>query len=109
MSDSPTPETDAERIDPLDKDGNLLDVWDYKLSVSGEFVPAEFAKRLERQRDEAWRMTGHQWLTEVASRLVSAGCKSDGILDSIDQIIRKRNEARREIEALKARMKEEAK
>lgn len=106
MSD--TPETDSERIDPLDKGGNPLDVWDYKLSVSGEFVPAEFAKRLERQRDEAWKMTGHQWITEVASRLVAAGCKSDGILDSIDQIIRKRNEARMELFALKEKLKEEA-
>ena len=51
MSD--TPETDAEAVDGIDCYGDPLKSWDYKTSKDGEVVPAEFAKRLERQRDEA--------------------------------------------------------
>lgn len=65
------------------------------------WVCAGHANRLERERDEArrelaeaMRLTEHQWLLKVACRLVSAGCKSEGILDSLDEVIRERDEAR---------------
>jgi hypothetical protein len=51
MSD--TPETDAEAMDGIDGYGDPLKTWDYKASKDGEVVPAEFARRLERERDEA--------------------------------------------------------
>jgi len=62
-----------------------------------------FARKLERERDEArmerdevMRLTERQWLLNVACRLVSAGCKSESILDSLDEVIRERDDARRE-------------
>lgn len=90
MSKRPTPETDAciiERRHIYKRDGSnqLL-----------ELIDAEFARKMERERDEARSMTEHQWLLRVGSRLCVAGCKSDGILDSIDEIIRERDEAREE-------------
>lgn len=63
----------------------------------------------ERERDEARSLTEHQWLLKVGSRLVAAGCKSDGILDSIDEIIRERDEARKEIETLRSHYADKSK
>ena len=51
MSD--TPETDAEAMDGMNDYGDPLKPWDYKASKDGEVVPIEFARRLERERDEA--------------------------------------------------------
>lgn len=53
MSDTPTPETDAEAMDGIDGYGDTLKSWDYKKAKHGEVVPAEFARRLERERDKA--------------------------------------------------------
>lgn len=53
MSDSPTPETDAEAVDGIDCYGDPLKTWEYKASKDGEVVPIEFARRLERERDKA--------------------------------------------------------
>lgn len=58
----------------------------------GELLTA--LEKLHRERDEARSMTERQWLLRVGSRLCMAGCKSDGILDSIDEIIRERDETR---------------
>lgn len=55
MSDVPTPETDAEAMDGIDCYGEPLKSWDYKSHKDGEVVPSEFARRLERERDEARR------------------------------------------------------
>lgn len=52
---SETPETDAESMDGIDPYGDPLKSWDYKASKDGEVVPAEFARKLERERDEARR------------------------------------------------------
>ena len=82
MNELPTPETDQFKV---------------KLkTICGEkyWVPVEHSERLERERDEARSMTERQWLLRVGSRLCMAGCKSDGILDSIDEIIRERDETR---------------
>ena len=90
MNDRPTPETDANECWPA---SNL------KLGKSS-VVPSNVTRKLERERDEARSMTEHQWLLKVGSRLCVAGCKSDGILDSIDEIIRERDEAREECKIL---------
>lgn len=36
-------------------------------------------------------MTEGQWLLKVAARLVTAGCKSDGIVDAMDELIQQRD------------------
>ena len=46
---------------------------------------------LERELAEARSMTEGQWLLKVAARLVSAGCKSDGIVDALDELIKQRD------------------
>jgi hypothetical protein len=66
----------------------------------------EASKRIEQleyerdearmKRDDVMRLTEHEWLLKVACRLVSAGCKSEGILESLDEVIRERDQARRE-------------
>lgn len=90
---SKTPETDAAKINKRDT---------YLLSETIEWiVTAEFAEKLECQRNEVMRLTEHEWLLKVACRLVSAGCKSDGILESLDEVIRERDEARIELERVR--------
>lgn len=88
MSDLQTPETDTLI---LSKDG--FGVTDYEWR--------EHSRRLERERDEARSLTEHQWLLKVGSRLAVAGCKSDGIIDSLDEIIRERDKAREEADKWK--------
>ena len=90
---SETPETDAAEF--------------YYDGRTG-FVETDFCRKLERERDEArrkrdevLRFTEYQWLLKVANRLMSAGCKSDGILDSLDEVIRARDEARIELERVR--------
>jgi predicted RNase H-like nuclease (RuvC/YqgF family) len=55
-------------------------------------------EQLERELAEARSMTEGQWLLKVAARLVTAGCKSDGIVDAMDELIQQRD---RLAEALK--------
>lgn len=52
---SETPQTDSEAMDGICCYGDPLKSWDYKPSKDGEVVPAEFARKLERERDEARR------------------------------------------------------
>jgi cell division protein FtsB len=75
-----TPETDAVWSSP---DGNIL----------------EHAKKLERERtqfktrlEEALSRTEHQWLLKVASRLVSAGCREEGIEGALDELVAERDQ-----------------
>ena len=91
MSDRPTPETDAESCYP---DSNL-----------GECICADFARKLERERDEA-RDDADHWKIEyeiVVSRL--CGVKHDrdnGIIaeNEIIPVLRKeRDEAREKLSA----------
>lgn len=63
---------------------------------------AKLARTLKQERDEARSLTEHQWLLKVGSRLVQAGCKSDGITESLDEIIRERDEARAERDILRS-------
>ena len=91
MSDRPTPETDAAAEE---------------VGMGHFMVDADFSRRLEQERDEARSMTERQWLLRVGSRLCMAGCKSDGILDSIDEIIRERDETRGAIKSTIAWLKE---
>jgi len=51
-----TPETDAETMDGSFKEQGCtitLQQWDYYKAPDGEVVMAEFARKLERERDEA--------------------------------------------------------
>jgi hypothetical protein len=48
-------------------------------------------EQLERELTEARSMTEGQWLLKVAARLVTAGCKSDGIVDAMDELIQQRD------------------
>jgi hypothetical protein len=48
-------------------------------------------EQLERELAEARSMTEGQWLLKVAARLVTAGCKSDGIVDAMDELIQQRD------------------
>jgi predicted RNase H-like nuclease (RuvC/YqgF family) len=48
-------------------------------------------EQLERELAEARSMTAGQWLLKVATRLVTAGCKSDGIVDAMDELIQQRD------------------
>lgn len=52
MSD--TPETDAAVVDGIDCYGDPLKYWN-NFTKHAEVVPAEFSRRLERERDEARR------------------------------------------------------
>ena len=46
---------------------------------------------LTKELAEARSMTEGQWLLKVAARLVTAGCKSDGIVDAMDELIQQRD------------------
>ena len=48
-----TPETDAEAMDVVCWHGDPSHKMEYEKSKSGDIVPAQFARRLERERDEA--------------------------------------------------------
>ena len=56
MSDTPTPETDLKTMDGIIRCcGGVLADDDYRLAASGDgsVVAVEFARRLERERDQA--------------------------------------------------------
>lgn len=96
MSD--TPETDAEAMDGINGYGDPLKSWDYKASKDGEVVPAEFARRLERERNEAW-----EELARVRKELVAANLGAErnakvnqGLCSKLAEAERERDEARRE-------------
>lgn len=44
-----------------------------------------------KRRDEVLSMTEHGWLFKIATRLAGAGCKSDGIVDALDELIGQRD------------------
>lgn len=93
-------ELERERDEARMKWREAWDGWNEALEERNE-ARKGWSKALEerdearKERDEVMRLTEHQWLLKVACRLVSAGCKSEGILDSLDEVIRERDEARR--------------
>ena len=89
MSDTPTPETDAESMDGIDGYGDPLKTWDYKASKDGEVVPAEFARRIERERDEARR---DLVASEELHRRRFGTLKAE-----VEQVMRERDEAWEEL------------
>ena len=91
-ADSPTPITDAALC--IYGHPNDLLGWPegQKAQFMGEhIVPARVCRQLERELAEARSMTEGQWLLKVAARLVTAGCKSDGIVDAMDELIQQRD------------------
>jgi hypothetical protein len=62
MSERPTPETDAATHDLSDYGSPVLCSW-------GDWVAADFARKLERDRDEARAVAGE--LADVASKYLS--------------------------------------
>jgi len=58
MSDTPTPETDA-----------MVEESFHRINFPTAPVPAEFARRLERERDEARAVAGE--LADIASKYLS--------------------------------------
>jgi hypothetical protein len=54
--------------------------------------------KAESERDEVLGKTEHQWLLKVAIRLVQAGCKSCGIVDSLDEVIKDRDDVRKNLQ-----------
>jgi hypothetical protein len=87
MSD--TPETDEEAMDGIDCHGDPLKSWDYKASKEGEVVPAEFARRLERERDEARK---DAFFAEELHRRRFGTLKAE-----FEKVIRERDEAWEEL------------
>jgi len=80
MNETPTPRmTPARRVNHFDK------------TLPKYVVPFDDASQLERELAEARSMTEGQWLLKVAARLVTAGCKSDGIVDALDELIQQRD------------------
>lgn len=71
---------------------------------NGAISTKEIIPKLQRELAEARSMTEGQWLLKVAARLVTAGCKSDGIVDAMDELIQQRDIA---IEAIKEIMANE--
>lgn len=51
------------------------------------------AKQLERRLNEIESMNEYAWLAKISEKLIESGCKPDGILDSLDVLIRERNES----------------
>jgi hypothetical protein len=106
MSD--TPETDAEAMDGMNDYGDPLKPWDYKASKDGEVVQAEFARRIERERDAAL-----EELARVRKELVSAnrGAETNakvnqGLCSRLAEAERERDSAWEELSVLKARTEE---
>lgn len=58
---------------------------------NGAISTKEIIPKLQRELAEARSMTEGQWLLKVAARLVTAGCKSDGIVDAMDELIQQRD------------------
>lgn len=125
MSERPTPRTDSAIMEIPSKFGSICvvrvelaldlerelgdalqerDELREDLKITQEAWVKAKAERVEalRERDEARSLTEHQWLLKVGSRLVQAGCKSDGITESLDEIIRERDEARAERDILRS-------
>lgn len=125
MNNRPTPRTDSAIMEIPSKFGSICvvrvelaldlerelgdalqerDELREDLKITQEAWVKAKAERVEalRERDEARSLTEHQWLLKVGSRLVQAGCKSDGITESLDEIIRERDEARAERDILRS-------
>ena len=86
MNERPTPETDAE---------TMRDEYEHFDSDFGPFAPsdtvsADFARRLERERDEAWKF------------LREATKQRDGALDELEVCVKDRDEAREALDCLLA-------
>lgn len=95
---SETPETDAEAMDGIDCYGDSLKSWDYKASNDGEVVPAEFARKLERERDGAIkeRDEARMEFARVREELIASKKVSQGLCARLTEAERERDEARRE-------------
>lgn len=104
MNYSPTPETDAAVVDGIDCYGDPLKYWN-NFTKHAEVVQAEFARRLERERDEARRE-----LSALKAKM-EGGSESYSILNTmLEEALRERDEAMRGVEILKrALLKEKAK
>lgn len=87
MSNTPRTSEEWRRIQRL-PDGRYSSQVTYEDLAHGM---CNFAKQLERELAEARSMTEGQWLLKVAARLVTAGCKSDGIVDAMDELIQQRD------------------
>ena len=70
MSERPTPETDASRGYALSSHYGRLEGSYLQMDRSGPFVHAEVARKLERERDEAWEVV--QLLTDQGLELLDA-------------------------------------
>lgn len=77
------PQSDTPKTDELDR-------INYSTSQARRLCMIEHARTLERKLNEAikerddWKNSG----IYIAAVLVSAGCKSDGIRDGVDEIVR---------------------
>ena len=81
MSDRPTPETDAARHDLSDYGSPVLCSW-------GDWVEADFARKLERERDEA----------RVERDILRSNKMSDPLLETtFKHLIRERDEVNEEL------------
>jgi chromosome segregation ATPase len=76
-------------MDGIDGYGDQLKPWDYKASKDGEVVPAEFARRIERERDSARK---DAFFAEELHRRRFGSLKAE-----FEQVMREREEAREEL------------
>jgi hypothetical protein len=90
-------ETDTLRTDDAPKTNALIRA-NYKTKAAKYNAMRHHAREQERELaaasaeiDRLRNMTEHQWLLKVAARLVAAGCKSDGVVDSLDELIQQRD------------------
>lgn len=82
MLDEPTPETDAEAMDGEYRyQGSTITLheWDYRKTPDGDVVTADFARRLERERNEARRNAevGSQVALQMTARLHAVADERD--------------------------------
>ena len=90
MSKRPTPETDANEAWPASK---------YNLG-NDSFVPAEFTRRLERERDEARNQRDILRLDAQKE-----GIHHDRMIGELERVYAERDEAREEIQRLRLALK----
>ena len=110
-----TPETDAETMDGAYKEQGCtitLHQWDYYKATDGEVVMVEFARRLERERDEARKQHAAD-VAELNARLTKQQSDMLGTIVELRQALSGRtvscsqcNESARTIEAMREAIKE---
>ncbi len=94
MSDRPTPETDAAAGNILDANEEWAQTFDQ--CESGTYVPADFARKLERERDELretleeWRCHNEAWGTQphqVRKHIAAITKERDALRAENDKLI----------------------